>query len=82
MYINVFTKNAFQEAGIEVVTCRKLKAIALFYGYSSLGYSRKQDRYIRRIVFYNSGGKILYSIGECGYKSFEKNYGLQVKFNK
>ncbi len=83
MYINVFTKNAFQEASIEVVnipidTIQK----PLLYSIGIHPWYIDRENYNKSVelLFIHTSEKSCLAIGECGLdKSFESNYSEQEK---
>ncbi|GIV26975.1 MAG: TatD family hydrolase [Bacteroidia bacterium] len=83
MYINVFTKNSFQEASIEVVnipidTIQK----PLLYSTGIHPWYIDKENYNKSVelFFINASEKSCLAIGECGLdKSFEINYPEQEK---
>jgi len=83
MYINVFTKNAFQEAGIEVVNIpveSLQKPLLYSTGIHPWDIQENKIDILEESFFITAAEKSCIAIGECGLdKSFEKNYGLQVK---
>lgn len=83
MYINVFTKNSFQEASIEVVnipidTIQK----PLLYSTGIHPWYIDKENYDKSVelFFIHTSEKSCLAIGECGLdKSFESNYSEQEK---
>lgn len=83
MYINVFTENAFQEAGIEVINIpveSLQKPLLYSTGIHPWDIQESKANELEEAFFITAAEKNCIAIGECGLdKSFEKNYNLQVK---
>lgn len=83
MYINVFTRNSFQEAGIEVVNIPVDAAQKpLMYSAGIHPWYIDKDNYEKALeqFYIISSEKECVAIGACGLdKSFESNYSEQEK---
>ncbi len=83
MYINIFTKNYFQEAGIEVLNI-PVDSIQkpLLYSTGIHPWYIDKNNYAQSVekLFINGSEKQCLAIGECGLdKTFETNYTEQEK---